>query len=114
MKIIMNFDDCTLELAFQIDKDMVLDTIETENVHDFRLLVNGEVMNLDNDIKFIKGDEIMVRITREDEFSDSLFTLVGYDPETVFDRDYIPETPADEPYTEEDIYINTKEDENNG
>jgi hypothetical protein len=35
MKVIMRFDDRTLELTFQIDKDMVLDSVETENVYDF-------------------------------------------------------------------------------
>lgn len=113
MKVIMRFDDCTLELSFTIDKDMVLESVETTNVYDFRLLVNDEVMNLDSYIKFFKGDEIKVRITREDEFSESILTLVGYDPETAFDREDNPESSLDEPFYEEQILINPSEEEEN-
>jgi hypothetical protein len=109
MKVIMRFDSCTLELTFQIDKDMALDSVETENVYDFKILVNGELMNLDNEVKFLKDDEITVRITREDEFGESVVTLVGYDPETKFDKKNAPETSLDEPFYEEQILVNPAE-----
>lgn len=111
MKVIMNFDDCTDDLSFVIDKDMVLETVETTNVYDFRLLVNGEVMSLDNEIKFLKDDEIMVKITKDDGFKDAEVTLVGYDPNEVIDIENIPESSLDEPASEEHILINPKEDE---
>jgi hypothetical protein len=105
----MRFDSCTLELSFVIDKDMVLDSIETENVHDFKLFINGEEMDFETDIKFINGDEIMVKITRDDEFAESGVTLIGYDPEVKFDTQNLPESSLDEPVEEEDILINPKE-----
>ena len=111
MKVIMRFDDCTTELSFVIDKNMTLETIETENVYDFRLIVNGEVMSLENDIRFLKDDEIVVKITREDEFKESELTLVGYDPDIVIDIENIPESSLDEPMSEEHILINPGEDE---
>jgi hypothetical protein len=112
MKVIMRFDDCTLELSFKIDKDMVLETVETKNVYDFRILVNGEVMSLDDGINFYKDDDITVKITREDEFAESTLTLVGYDPEVKFDRYENPETTLDEPFYEEQILINPEEGNN--
>lgn len=111
MKIIMRFDDCTFDISFVIDKDMVLDSIETENVNDFTLLVNGEVMSFDNDIRFIKDDEITVKMTRIDHYKESSVVLVGYDPETVIDNENIPESSLDEPIDEEHILINPNEDE---
>jgi len=114
VKIMMNFDDCTSELSFEIDKDVVLDSVETTNVYDFRLIVNGEAMDLETDIKFLKGDEIMVRITRDDLHKDSEVILVGYDPEVAFDRTKLAESSLDEPIDEEDIMINYKEEETNG
>lgn len=110
MKIMMKFDDCTLELSFQIDKEMVLTSVETSNVYDFRLIVNGEVMNLDNEIKFFDGDEITVKITRDDEYAESELVLVGYDPNVVFDNDFVPESALDEPADEEHILINYDEE----
>jgi hypothetical protein len=111
MKVFMRFDDCTLELSFTIDKDMVLDSVETDNVHDFSLIVNGEVMSLDNEIKFLKDDEITVKITRDDLHSESGVVLIGYDPETVIDLENIPESSLDEQIEEEHILINPNEDE---
>ena len=110
MKVMMKFDDCTLELSFQIDKEMVLTSIETSNVYDFRLIVNGEVMNLDNEIKFFEGDEITVKITRDDEYAESELVLVGYDPNVVFDNDFVLESALDEPADEEHILINYDEE----
>ena len=104
MKVIMTFD-CISEIEFEIDKEMVLDTVETSNVYDFKLLVNGEVMNLDEEIRFIQGDKIMVRITREDLHGVSEVTLVGYDPNVVFDSLAANETVLDEPFDEEDIIV---------
>ena len=111
MKVIMNFD-CVLELEFEIDKDMVLETVETTNVYDFKLLVNDEVMNLDSDIKFLNGDKIKVRISRDDAHLPSEVVLVGYDPETVYDLKKIYELSLDEPIDEEHILVNPNEDEN--
>ena len=106
MKVMMKFDDCTTEITFTIDKDMVLESIETENVYDFKLFINGELMNLDNDIKFLQDDEITIKISRDDLYKESEMVLVGYDPNTVFDKNDIPEVSVDEKPDEEHILIN--------
>jgi hypothetical protein len=66
-------------------------------------------MNLENDIKFINGDNIMVRISRDDIEKASEVTLVGYDPEVVIDS-VLPEVAIDEPIDEEHILINPSEE----
>ena len=101
MKVVMKFDECTLELSFKTEKDMVLETIETENVYDFRIYVNGEKMDLENDVRLIKDDEVTVRITRDDEFTGSELTLIGYDPNVKIDTQDVPETSLDEPEYED-------------
>ena len=109
MKIMMNFDDCTTELSFIIDKEMVLTTVETNNVYDFRVIVNNELMDLNKDIKFYKNDEITVRISRDNEEEKSELYLIGYDPNIAIDREYIAESSLDEKSDEEDIMINYSE-----
>lgn len=109
VKVIMGFDECTLELSFEMDKKMVVETFETKNVHDFRIFINDELMNIDNGITILKGDNVKVKISREDLHSESEFTIVGYDPESVIDRTFISETSLDEPFDEEHILVN-KED----
>lgn len=109
MKVIMNFD-CVLELEFIIDKDMVLDSIETKNVFDFKLFVNEELINFDNEVKFYDGDKISVKISRDDLHSPSEVTLVGFDPDIAFDSQALNETSKDEPISEEQILINPNEE----
>ena len=111
IKVIMRFDDCTTELTFVVDKDMSLDSVETKNVNDFRVIVNEEAIDLDCDVKFLSGDEITVRITRDDLYQESEVTLIGYDPDVVVDTQNLPESSLDDPVEEEHILINPAEDE---
>jgi hypothetical protein len=105
MRVVMNFGECDAELSFEMDKEMVLETVETDNIHDFKIFINGELMNLDNEIRFLKDDEITVKISREDPHSPSELVLVGYDPDVVFDNKYLAETSLDEPFDEEEIIL---------
>lgn len=109
MKVIMNFDDCTFDLEFVIDKDMILTSVEVENVGNLKLLVNGEEMSFDTDVRFLKGDTVRVEIEREVMGVVSEVTLVGYDPNTVIDTQNIPESSLDEQAGEEHILINPSE-----
>jgi uncharacterized protein YukJ len=88
---------------------MVLETVETSNVRDFELIVNGEVMDLNSDVKFYKDDEITVKITRDNGYVKSELYLIGYDPNVAFDKTDIAESSLDEPIDEEDIMINYDE-----
>ena len=85
---------------------MILDTVETENVYDMVLKINGETMALDGEeINFYKEDEITVEITRDDLYQGSKVILHGVDPDTVIDSDSSPESPLDEVADEEIIVI---------
>ena len=109
MKVIMRFDDCTTELSFVIDKDMVVDHLEVDNVYDFRIIVNGEAIDIESNYRFQKDDEITVKITREDLEAESELTIVGYDPDSAVDREDNAESSLDEKPEEEHILINPKE-----
>lgn len=108
LKIIMNFPECETEVEFVIDVNMVLTSINTKNVYDFRLFINDEPIRIDEieEIRFENGDKIKVKISRENEFEDSKFTIVGYDPDVVFDKRDNPESELDVIPNEEDIYVN--------
>ena len=110
VKVIMGFDECTLEMSFEMDKKIVIETVETTNVHDFRIFINDELMGLDNEITILKGDRVLVRISREDIHGTSEFILVGYDPDSVIDSEFIAETSLDEPFDEEHILVEPGEE----
>lgn len=106
LSFVINIDACDSSESFTIDTDMILDTVETENVYDMVLKINGETMALDGkEINFYKEDEITVEITRDDLYQDSKVILHGFDPDTVIDGDSSPESPLDEIADEEIIVI---------
>ena len=111
VKILIDFDECLTEIKFAIDKDIVINSVEVENVHDFRILINQEVVSLNDEIKMYAEDEITVKISRKDMFAKSSLTLVGYDPNVAIDASDLKESPLDEPIGEEIIEINTASDE---
>ena len=111
VKILIDFDECLTEIKFAIDKDIVINSVEVENVHDFRILINQELVSLDDEIKMYAEDEITVKISRKDMFAKSSLTLVGYDPNVAIDSSDLKESPLDEPIGEEIIEINTASDE---
>lgn len=111
VKILIDFDECLTEIKFAIDKDIVINSVEVENVHDFRILINQEVVSLDDEIKMYAEDEITVKISRKDMFAKSSLTLVGYDPNVAIDSSDLKESSLDEPIGEEIIEINTASDE---
>lgn len=113
VSIIINFGECDKELSFVIDKKVILDTVETTNIYDFKILINDELINLDNEVEFLKDDEITVKVSKRDEFKGGEVKLIGYDPEIVFNVDKLSETVLDEPYNEEEILINFQENEEN-
>ena len=111
VKILIDFDECLTEIKFAIDKDIVINSVEVENVHDFRILINQELVSLDDEIKMYAEDEITVKISRKDMFAKSSLTLVGYDPNVAIDSSDLKESSLDEPIGEEIIEINTASDE---
>jgi hypothetical protein len=108
-KLIIDFPYCDQDsVDFVIDTTIDIDTIETKNVHDFVIKVNGEVQTFEDEVKFFEGDKIEVSISREDEYGDSNLTIVGNDPETVIDTRIDAESELDSQTDEEDIYVKLK------
>jgi hypothetical protein len=109
MKIFIDFPYCEeRSVTFTIDSVVDIDTIETTNIQDFVMKINGVVQTFDDEVRLNVGDEIYIGITREDEYGDSSITIMGTDPETVYDSRINYESALDEPIKEEDIYINKK------
>lgn len=85
-------------------------TIETTNVHDFVIKINGEVVDFDNDVNIMIGDVINVNISREDEYGDSKIVIVGGDKNEVIDTEYNPESALDE--VDDEIEIDVRKNKN--
>lgn len=94
----VSFPNCEArEYSFTVEHLMDIEAIETENVHDFVLRVNGIVCELEDDVRLKVGDKVSIELTREDEYGDSKFTIVGSDPENVYNIYDTVESLLDEP-----------------
>lgn len=109
MKLIADFPYCEEHsVTFTMDTVIDIDTIETKNVHDFVVKINGKVQTFEDEVTLNVGDEIFINVSREDEYGDSSLTIIGTDPDTVYDSRIDYESELDEPVREEDIYVNKK------
>ena len=93
VRIVIDFDECLTEITFEIDKEVVINSVEVENVHDFRIFVNQEKISLDDEIKIYAEDEITVKISRKDMYAKSTLSLIGYDPNEAIGEEIIEVAP---------------------
>lgn len=109
IKLIADFPYCDEHtVTFTANTVLDIDSIETTNVHDFVIKINGLLQTFEDETKIIIGDEIFINISRENEYGDSSLTIIGSDPETVYNSTISYESELDEPIKEEDIYVNKK------
>ena len=109
IKLIADFPYCDEQkVTFTMDATMEVETLQIHNVYDYVVKVNGEAQSFEWDFELKPGDEVELAITREDDFADSSFTIIGIDPEEVIDTRIDYESELDAPVDEEDIYVNKK------
>lgn len=106
--------DCESGVTFTIESDMNLNEIKTENVYDFTIYTNKEFTDLENEVKFYKGDSVKISISRDDLYKSSSLTLIGYDSNIFFDDRENVESPLDEIPDGERIIVNGNNEEHNG
>lgn len=112
LKVFVNFNECESAITFNIDTDMVIERVETENVYDFKVFVNDEKQSFEEDaVNIYEGDEITVKMTREDDYDISTVILVGYDPNDAYDRLENPESALDEKPNETDIFVGGEDED---
>ena len=112
IKLIVEFPICDeRKVKFKIDTYFEVDMINTTNIHDFKIKINGETVDLDDELTFNVGDEVEIIITREDEYKDAQIVIIGQDPNTVFDSRIDYESALDEPSDYEEIIVKRKEEE---
>lgn len=106
ISISVAFDFCNPSVDFILDTEVIVDTIETNNVKDFTVVVNGEKENFDKEItRFYKDDEIHIEVEYERFNEDMSITIKGTDPYHIVDTDPSNESSLDDDVMEENIVI---------
>lgn len=105
LKLFIHFTDCDKEISFVIDTDFAIETFEIKNIYDFKILVNNELIDVDNIEQIYSGDTITIRISKDDDFSSSEMTIIGYDPNIILNKLDNPESELDTYVSEEHIEV---------
>ena len=91
----LDFDICE-ENKTLLQISLIIRNIETYNISDFSLFINGEKQNLEDEVELEQEDELMIKIKKTNPFKNSQIIITGYDPNVIYDSHYDPESSLDE------------------
>ena len=103
IKLTVKFPECEKKAKFVIDTDMIVREISTSNVYDFVMSINGEFQDVEGDINIYNEDELYFEIEKDEVNQDSEIIIQGFDPNSILDSRYNPESSLDEDINEEEI-----------
>lgn len=92
---------------FEIDCKVLIKKIETTNVRQYKIRVNGEVVVVDEDGLYLEeGDVINVNIARINKMKDSKIVFYGENPDVIYDKmNDVPESALDEINISQEIEV---------
>lgn len=110
MTLTIDFPTNTRKAEFEIDANIYVEQIETDNIYDFIMWINEEKQDFELfETNIIDGDIIKIKISRDDDLKESKIKIIGHDKNVILNKNYNPESSMDEYITEENInYKNEK------
>ena len=73
-----------------MQESLIIRNIETYNISDFSLFINGETQNLENEVEIEQEDELIIKINKSNPFKSSKIIITGYNPNVIYDSHYDP------------------------
>ena len=97
----------TNKCKFTIDIDFICEDIQTANIlNNYKILVNGDIIEKNIPFRFNEGDEIEVIVNKKLVDKDAKFIMNGYNPSVVYDESLNePEIELDNNQKIDDIEI---------
>ena len=96
-KVILTIDcDVCEESKTLLKESLVIRNIETYNISDFSLFINGEKQNFENEVQIEIEDELVIKIIKSNPFKKSQIIITGYNPNIIYDSYNDPESSLDE------------------
>lgn len=108
VEVRVNFDTCEIDVSFNIDINMVIESIELVNIFDFILYINDECVNVEDieNLTLFNGDKIRIKISKDNDGLKSLFTIIGYNKDVIIDKTANTESSLDDESDREQIDVN--------
>lgn len=96
MNVVVTMPACRNKAVFEMDSDMDVTGITTDNVFDFLLKINGERVEFNDTIHIKDGDEITIKLSRNEIEDEAEVVLYGTNPNETYDDRYNPESQLDD------------------
>lgn len=93
------------KLEFEFDTDMNVEKIYTENVRNFRIMVNDTLYYTEKGFKLHNEDNVRIQIKPIEGEQESFMQFIGYEPNEFYNSNETPEKVYDEKITHENINI---------
>ena len=93
------------KLEFEFDTDMNVEKIYTENVRNFRIMVNDTLYYTEKGFKLHNEDNVRIQIKPIEGEQESFMQFIGYEPNEFYNPNETPEKVYNEKITHENINI---------
>jgi hypothetical protein len=93
------------KLEFEFDTDMNVEKVYTENVRNFRIMVNDTLYYTEKGFKLHNEDNVRIQIKPIEGEQESFMQFIGYEPNEFYNPNETPEKVYDEKITHENINI---------
>ena len=93
------------KVEFDIDTDMNVETIESENIRSMRIFVNDTMYFTDKGFKLKNSDNVKIKVNKFDDADTAKIVFKGYNPNVTYNSEYVPEKASDEVVKQESITV---------
>ena len=105
LNVNITFQPYHSKAKFEIDTDMNVEKVYTENVRYFRIMVNDTLYYTEKGFKLHNKDSVIIQINPLEEEQECFVQFIGYDPNEFYNSNETSEKIYDEKITHENINI---------
>ena len=105
LNVNITFQPYHSKVKFEIDTDMNIEKVYTENVRYFRIMVNDTLYYTEKGFKLHNKDSVIIQINPIEEEQECFVQFIGYGPNEFYNSNETPEKIYDEKITHENINI---------
>jgi hypothetical protein len=105
LNINIKIEPFNTKVKFTFDTEMIVENIITDNVRNMRIMVNDTLYYIDKSFKLHKNDNVLIKINPIEYEKETKIQLVGYEKDSFYNSENIPEKVFEEEITNENINI---------
>lgn len=105
INVSITFQPFNSKSEFTFDTEMIIEEVYTENVRNFRLMVNDTLYYTEKGFKLHKDDDVRIQVRQINAEDECLVKFIGYSPNDFYNSKEIKEIVSEEEISHENIII---------